>query len=312
MALTTAAPFLSTVFTPPADCSTRPFTLQVDPFSLRGISTSILWDAQINDTKTASCTPSEWISANPSLGQFGKQSITDVHGVCPHDYTTIGTEYGPGGWVTTAFCCPSGMSWINDYRTPYQCMTTLAANAVLIVETQVTTPFLQDSFAIASTTVMPTPVVAFDRGMRMSWSSSDLPSFTPASAPILGLASATPSCWSVQPVVEGGQVLISTTIDCAVAASNTPKFTPAPDVHSPGLPPAIIGAIVASVLGSLLTLVIMCLIWWKCFFQPVRRLAAAQEAIAARMLPNEPVPATKQEGPAPVGTQQVNSAEQKT
>jgi hypothetical protein len=310
MALTTAAPFLSTVFTPPADCSTRPFTLQLDPFTLSGISTSILWDAQINDTKTASCTPSEWLSANPSLGQQFKQSITDVHGVCPHGYTTIGTEYGSGGWVTTAFCCPSGMSWINDYKTPYQCMTTLKANAVLIVETQVTVPFPQDSFVVVSTSVVPTPVVAFDRGMRMSWWSSDLPSFTPASAPILGLATATPSCWSVQPVAIGGQVLISTTIDCAVAASNTPKYTPAPHASSPGLPPAIIGAIVASILGSLLTLLIMGLIWWKCFFQPVRRLAAAQEAIAARMPPAEPLSGTKEEGTAPVGTQRVNSAEQ--
>jgi hypothetical protein len=276
MAATTTNNFLSTIFTPPPACSSRSFTLVDNPVG----SATLLWDANLRN-HVVSCTPSEWLNANPYLTetvQLYQPGINGLPGVCPSDYTTIATQPGYGG--TIAFCCPPGFDYNSSPPKSYLCQTQLAAGATINVEAQAS--FL-GAYSFVSSTVIPTPIVAYDRGISVSWGPSDLPNFTPASAPILGAASKLVSCWAPQALELLGTPYGTTTVACSLTTTFVPPpYKPNPSEPKPRLPGAYIGAIVGSILGFLLTMGLTIFIWWKCFFQPVHRLARAQEALVAQ------------------------------
>lgn len=305
MSLTaTTTPFLSTIFTPPASCSTRHFTLQhLDGYVIHQVP--LVWDARVTPS-TMSCSPTEWLSLNPSIGlgpepQNYAQTSFGVRGVCPDAYTTVGTILGMDDEVTTAMCCPSGFEWVTGAASVFQCMTTLEARATVTVETEATKSGFGLTFVSASTTVIPTQALAFDRGMQVSWSSEDMNSFTPASAPVLGIATKNLRCVTVVSQFIGSTTVACTGTSTLYIPSSTPNQPSSDNLDdNPGLPPAIIGAIVASVVGGLLSIALMALIWWKCFFQPLRRLAVAQEATLAA----QQASLAAQTAPAPVTKEQ--------
>ncbi|CAD0053919.1 unnamed protein product, partial [Aureobasidium pullulans] len=87
---------LTTIFTPPASCSTRPFTLATANNSTIGT-----WDAQYNSTYA--CYPPSWNTAKVNYY---------LPGVCPEGYNYVGIfSYQT---TTSANCCPYGMSLVDN------------------------------------------------------------------------------------------------------------------------------------------------------------------------------------------------------
>ncbi|THX25647.1 hypothetical protein D6D12_06788 [Aureobasidium pullulans] len=146
---------LTTIFTPPASCSTRPFTLAATNKSTIGI-----WDAQYNSTYA--CYPPSWNTAKVNYY---------LPGVCPEGYNYVGIfSYQT---TTSANCCPSGMSLVDN-----NCQTVISTPTYALM------PDLTDTFAISDSFIgLATPI-------NVAWRSADLQSFTPVAAPVLAVASA--------------------------------------------------------------------------------------------------------------------------
>ncbi|THY69758.1 hypothetical protein D6C86_08848 [Aureobasidium pullulans] len=146
---------LTTIFTPPASCSTRPFTLAATNNSTIGT-----WDAQYNSTYA--CYPPSWNTAKVNYY---------LPGVCPEGYNYVGIfSYQT---TTSANCCPYGMSLVDN-----NCQTVISTPTYALM------PDLTDTFAISNGfTGLATPI-------NVAWRSADSQSFTPAAAPVLAVASA--------------------------------------------------------------------------------------------------------------------------
>ncbi|THZ69016.1 hypothetical protein D6C85_07052 [Aureobasidium pullulans] len=146
---------LTTIFTPPASCSTRPFTLVATNNSTIGA-----WDAQYNSTYA--CYPPSWNTAKMNYY---------LPGVCPEGYNYVGIfSYQT---TTSANCCPSGMSLVDN-----NCQTVISTPTYALM------PDLTNTFAISDGfTGLATPI-------NVAWRSADLQSFTPVAAPVLAVASA--------------------------------------------------------------------------------------------------------------------------
>ncbi|THX18891.1 hypothetical protein D6D17_01768 [Aureobasidium pullulans] len=146
---------LTTIYTPPTSCSTRPFTLAATNNSTIGT-----WDAQYNSTYA--CYPPSWNTAKMNYY---------LPGVCPEGYNYVGIfSYQI---TTSANCCPSGMSLVDN-----NCQTVISTPTYALM------PDLTNTFAISDGfTGLATPI-------NVAWRSADLQSFTPAAAPVLAVASA--------------------------------------------------------------------------------------------------------------------------
>lgn len=145
---------LTTIFTPPSDCSTRPFTLLA-----AGNDTGV-WDLKAQYTDT--CYPPDWATAR------------DNHytpGVCPYGYT-LGALF-PFGDTTSVGCCLSGMTYITSQG---MCQTIITSS---------TTGFLPSSQTVTITTF---PFTGMATPVNVAWATTDLTAFTPTSAPLQILA----------------------------------------------------------------------------------------------------------------------------
>ncbi|KAI9857103.1 MAG: hypothetical protein M1813_008594 [Trichoglossum hirsutum] len=168
---------LTTIYTPPASCSKRLFTL-TDPDRTSWLS----WDADLESIATLTCYPSEWVSAAP-VPEFA----TFSPGVCPSDYTMFSTR--TTGAATIAFCCPSGFTGLPSYQAPPDCSRSITAPTTALYYALNTEDYRS---TIAGTTTVDHPQWAVAYGYRVEWQSSDLPRFTPKSAPLLQLSAMIP------------------------------------------------------------------------------------------------------------------------
>ena len=117
--------FMTSQFTPPAQCTGRKFTKLESGIDLINFQGTIGWDFVISDESTLSCSDKNWVSAQgeaqrPWTGQFIASSMFSAVGLCPSGYSIIGTRtnskgasyVAPGGSLVTesateAWCCPS-------------------------------------------------------------------------------------------------------------------------------------------------------------------------------------------------------------
>ncbi|THZ07420.1 hypothetical protein D6C93_01048 [Aureobasidium pullulans] len=147
---------LTTIFTPPTSCSTRPFTLGATNSSTIGT-----WDAQYNSTYA--CYPPSWNTAKVNYY---------LPGVCPEGYNYVGIfSYQI---TTSANCCPYGMSLVDNNN----CQTVISTPTYALMPDLTNTFGISDGF-----TGLATPI-------NVAWRSADLQSFTPVAAPVLAVASA--------------------------------------------------------------------------------------------------------------------------
>jgi hypothetical protein len=108
------ASLLTTIFTPPPECSNRLFSYSKPDKNWDGAT----WDPDwlITDTKTISCSPSNYFASVETPAAYTRN--TRILGVCPADYTTIGKRFissfaqydssdSTSHPATQIFCCPS-------------------------------------------------------------------------------------------------------------------------------------------------------------------------------------------------------------
>jgi len=271
---------MSTVFTPPPECSTRPFTNPPRLFDWD----EPMWDTYIYSkvtTSTLSCWPPEYLS----------RRAVEVVGPCPHGYTTIGTrdktDYRKDSmlWYTTAYCCPpwvlllshthkfspvrhgkprsfanygfensnfKGGTWARF--DDFMCSTMLDPDVeYAMIEYDIRySSFTSET--IGTVTVNRKSTMALDRGYLAVWNSALLPLFTPPSAPVLNKESV-PSRPPVRPY-------------------NFDPSSPYPDSGaSTRLAPRFIAAIVSSVVG---TIIIIITTWWGLAIRRKKKREAAQ------------------------------------
>ncbi|CAD0027515.1 unnamed protein product, partial [Aureobasidium pullulans] len=128
---------LTTIYTPPASCSTRPFTLATANNNTIGI-----WDAQYNSTYA--CYPPSWNTAKVNYY---------LPGVCPEGYNYVGIfSYQI---TTSANCCPSGMSLVDNNN----CQTVISTPTYALMPDLTDTLLLQQLrlvLAVASAWNLPT------------------------------------------------------------------------------------------------------------------------------------------------------------
>lgn len=98
---------LTTVFTSPASCSTRHFTILGYSFVDRfyGDRTAY-WDYAVDDAATLSCYPSRFAEAW-TQERLAISSSTAIFspGICPSHYTTVNTSLYNAAEETFATCC---------------------------------------------------------------------------------------------------------------------------------------------------------------------------------------------------------------
>ncbi|KAK3719904.1 hypothetical protein LTR37_004027 [Vermiconidia calcicola] len=168
----TAAIPLTTIFTPPFDC-TAPEAY--DRTEWAGNQWAFQLDSGVN---TPSCYPSSY-----SEYQSNGRRLWYSPGVCPHLYeyvaTSIRSAEDAGPATTLAICCPPG---VHDAPNGHfwscgQVLTSVATDLT----------FSNDAFS--SSTRLPTTTV-YANPISVAWQEKDLSLFMPASAPLLALSRA--------------------------------------------------------------------------------------------------------------------------
>ncbi|KAK3073692.1 hypothetical protein LTR53_004506 [Teratosphaeriaceae sp. CCFEE 6253] len=109
-------------------------------------------------------------------------------GVCPQSYYAAGFSGMPEG-ATTAWCCPSG------------CIYNSVACASIVTGAYSTST--GDSLLRATVSATTTSFIGIFPTIQVAWAVSDLPSFSPASAPILGAQAEATSSASPGPTETG-------------------------------------------------------------------------------------------------------------
>ncbi|QIW96331.1 hypothetical protein AMS68_001849 [Peltaster fructicola] len=150
---------LTTVFTPPASCSKLPFTF----WNNNGSTTYWRNAFSLKQASDADCYPTSFY-----LRQATGTTMEYSPGVCPTGYHAAEIVQSGSAAPITSFCCPSGFAYYNGAGC-YSRVTT-------------TTNVVINSF---TTTAITTPFTAWDWHVQAVWQSTDLGSFTPASAPLL-------------------------------------------------------------------------------------------------------------------------------
>ncbi|CAD0083048.1 unnamed protein product, partial [Aureobasidium vineae] len=149
---------LTTIFTPPTSCSTRPFTLSTSNNILVGI-----WNYSSNSVDL--CYPPDWATAKTNYY---------TPGVCPKGHTYAGIDVGSESLdvrYTPVNCCPSGMDLVG---TQYRTLVTTTTYALL--------PDLRTG------TITNFPLSGFATPLRVVWNWDNLSKFTPNAAPVVAYA----------------------------------------------------------------------------------------------------------------------------
>lgn len=89
---------LTTIFTPPAGCSTH-WTYEAAFYN--SIPNGLLIQDALSEHPDSSCFPSGWAG----FGRAPSETQIFSPGACPSGYATAANSYN--GAVTTAVCCPS-------------------------------------------------------------------------------------------------------------------------------------------------------------------------------------------------------------
>ncbi|THY12267.1 hypothetical protein D6D02_05294 [Aureobasidium pullulans] len=148
---------LTTIFTPPASCSTRPFTLAESSNKSLGV-----WRYQ-NESADA-CYPPLWATAKTNYYRPG---------ACPSGHTYV--RFALGGPISSQYtsvnCCPSGMDLVDT-----ECHTTI------------TTPTYAVMPDLKTVSITDFPFIGVATALNVVWDSEDLDLFTPKSAPATGVA----------------------------------------------------------------------------------------------------------------------------
>ncbi|THZ35380.1 hypothetical protein D6C90_07374 [Aureobasidium pullulans] len=148
---------LTTIFTPPAPCHLRPFTLTASSNTSLGV-----WRYQ-NDSADP-CYPPLWATAKTNYYRPG---------ACPsgHAYVRLALGGPISSQYTSVNCCPSGMDLVDT-----KCHTTITTPTYALM------PDLE-TFSITKF-----PFIGVATALNVVWVSEDLDLFTPKSAPATGVA----------------------------------------------------------------------------------------------------------------------------
>ncbi|THV78687.1 hypothetical protein D6D29_07473 [Aureobasidium pullulans] len=148
---------LTTIFTPPASCSTRPFTLAESSNTSLGV-----WRYQ--NESSDPCYPPLWATAKTNYYRPG---------ACPSGHTYV--RFALGGPISSQYtsvnCCPSSMDLVDT-----ECHTTI------------TTPTYALMPDLKTVSITDFPFVGVATALNVVWDSEDLDLFTPKSAPATGVA----------------------------------------------------------------------------------------------------------------------------
>ncbi|KAK6525100.1 hypothetical protein TWF694_005248 [Orbilia ellipsospora] len=173
-----APPFaLTTIFTPPCGCVSKPArlygtTIPTTPLEYDWGGTCSTWQL---------CDPVEYITKVCYSDNGWVYSFSP--GVCPQNWAAVATTTSMDGQdvVTSAWCCPDGFTI--DTNNEYDCLTHVTTSTAAI---HITTSELScgDVLYIPAGTTTLTDFILHTWFYTVAWRSSDLPHFTPASAPL--------------------------------------------------------------------------------------------------------------------------------
>ncbi|KAI1334398.1 hypothetical protein F5Y15DRAFT_291964 [Xylariaceae sp. FL0016] len=155
---------LTTVITPKADCTAAS---AYEPTTWAGNQWAYQLDSGISKE---TCYPSSYSDYQYNSGLWYSP------GVCPLSYEYVATSIqssASGPATTLAVCCPPGIHTAPE--SGWSCLQVITS-----VDTDL-------SFANTLSTTLPA-TTAFANPISVAWQESDLPLFTPASAPLLALA----------------------------------------------------------------------------------------------------------------------------
>ncbi|KAH0541392.1 hypothetical protein FGG08_004156 [Glutinoglossum americanum] len=169
---------LTTIFTPPPECSTRLFTINIDSTSSFNAD-YMFWEDMIQDAETLTCYP-------PIFSDYWPSTFSP--GVCPSDYTTFATTVIESESVTVATCCPSRFTATSVMRDNANCQSKVGSPTIALVQSMcdgVTRGRCTgyEYLILGTTTVTPSYAIAYP--YTVAWKQADLDIFSPKSAPLL-------------------------------------------------------------------------------------------------------------------------------
>ncbi|KAF7185667.1 hypothetical protein HII31_13008 [Pseudocercospora fuligena] len=232
---------LTTIFTPPTDCSPGPtFTLG------NGKNDSFIFNSSYLDTfihgYTSSCLPTAALDIIYDLTNYaGAKGYSP--GLCPSGWATASAAYSPP--QTTAFCCPEGWNvyTTGNYR-DFNC-----------------TSGPSDAFVISGdlTTTYTTNNVILMRGIAVTQADSDKALLASATAP-----SSTTTSTSTAPNSDSSSLSTTATPGASVSSGTAPTATNPEPEPGPGLSTgAKAGIGVGAAIGALLVIGIVIFVLWR-------------------------------------------------